>query len=282
MPDSMGDMGDLLRYAFFPSRQPPQSETKKYDITSEVVILLLQGLAVMLLVAIGMALGFAVVVHELQFSPGLDVAIVRVILCSALLIGSVLAGLSMTVWADLRAGVVFMALGWLLGGLVYQLIPGWAETAGWPWALLFGAISFNYGGYYTRNAFKSEIEEPFERGMPATERVKLEFLQWMMEQQQAAAAPKAAVDVWIEAANGQVKIASLPGTLADVEKFCRAAIDGNLALDKTLPRAHPIWAEVYSRGLIAPRDSNKPTLGSVSTVAGRHVFERVLAELTAE
>lgn len=279
MPDSMGDWGDLLRYSFMPSRQPPQSETKKYDITSEVVILLLQGLAVMFLVGIGMALGFAVVVHELQFSPGLDVAIVRVILCSALLIGSVLAGLSMTVWADLRAGVVFMALGWLLGGLVYQLIPGWAETAAWPWALLFGAISFNYGAYYTRKAFKSEIEEPFERGMPATERVKLEFLEWMMGQQQAAAAPKAAVDVWIQMGNGEVKMASLPGTLLDVKKFCVAALADKLALDVTLPRSHPIWEEAYNRGLIAPRDPNKPTLGQSATVAGRHVFQRVLEEM---
>ncbi len=277
----LGDMGDLMKYAFFPSRQPPQVEKVDYNIKTQVVILLLQGLAVMLLMGIGMALAFAVIVHELQFSPGLDVTIVRVILAGGAGAGAMLAGLGMTVGADLQAGVFFMALLFVLGGGVYWLVPSWAETAAWPWALLFGAISFNYGAYYTRQAFRSEIEDPFDRGMPATERVKLEYLEWIMGQQMAAAAPRAAVDVWIQTGNGEVKIASLPGTLADVEKFCKAAIDGRLALDKTLPRSHPIWGEARNRGLIAPRNPDKPTLGQFATVAGQHVFQRVLAELEA-
>ncbi len=275
-----GDFGDMFRYMWLPSRQPPQQETKKFDIKSEVVILLLQGLAVMLLVLIGMALAFAVVVHELQFNPGLDVTIVRVIVGVGTGVGAVLVGIMLTWKKDLQVGVFFMALLFVLGGVVYLFVPQWADTAAWPWALLFGAISFNYGAHHTRQAFKSEIEDPFERGMPATERVKLEYLDWMMEQARAAAAPRAgAVDVWIEAADGQIKIASLPGTLADVVKFCRAGLDNKLALDTILPRSHPIWDEAYNRGLIAPRDPNKPTLGQQATVAGRHVMERVLEEL---
>lgn len=274
-----GDMGDLMKYAFFPSRQPPQQETKKFDIKSEVVILLLQGLAVMCLVGIGLALGFAVVVCELGFLPGLDVVIVQVIVGAGAGAGAVLAGISLAWAKNFQAGIFFMALLAALGGLVYLLVPRWAETAAWPWALLFVAFAFCYGAYYTAQAFKSEIKDPFERGMPATERVKLEFLEHMMDQQIAAAAPKAAVDVWIQVENGQVKVASLPGTLADVEAFCRAGLADKLALDRTLPRSHPIWTEAYNRGLIAPRDPNKPTLGSVATVAGRHVMERVLEEL---
>lgn len=278
MPNS-GDMGDLMKYAFFPSRQPPQVEKVDYNIKTQVVILLLQGGAVMLLLLIGIALAFATVVHELQFSPGLDVAIVRVILCGLLWAGAVTAGVGITIKVDLKAGIFFMVLLAALGLLVYRLVPSWAETAAWPWGLLFGSISFNYGSYYTRQAFKEEIEDPAVRGMPASERTKQTAIEWMMTQAMAAAAPRAAVDVWIEAANGEVKIASLPGTLADVEAFCRAGLADKLALDKTLPRAHPIWTEAYNRGLIAPRDSNKPTLGSIATVAGRHVMERVLEEL---
>lgn len=273
------DMGDLMKYAFFPSRQPPQVEKVDYNIKTQVVILLLQGLAVMLLLLIGMALLFAVVVHEFQFSPGLDVTIVRVIVGAGAGAGALLAGIMLTWTKNLQAGVFYMALLFALGLAAYLLVPTWAGSAAWPWALLFGAISFNYGAYYTRQAFKAEIEDPFERGMPATERVKLEYLEWLMTQQMAAAAPRAAVDVWIEAANGEVKIASLPGTLADVEKFCKAGLADKLALDKTLPRAHPIWTEAYDRGLIASRDPNKPTLGQAATVAGQHVFKRVLEEL---
>ena len=274
-----GNMGDLMKYAFFPSRQPPQVEKVNYDITTQVVILLLQGLSVMLLVLIGIALLFAVVVRELQFSPGLDVTIVRVILGAGAGTGAMLVGIMLTWKKDLQVGVFFMALLFVLGGIVYQLVPRWADTAAWPWALLFGALAFNYGAYYTRRAFKAEIEDPFERGMPATERVKLEYLGWMMEQAMVAAAPRAAVDVWIQTGNEEVKITSLPGTLAEVETFCQAGLDNKLALDTTLTRSHPIWTEAYDRGLIAPRDPNKPTLGQQATVAGRHVFERVLEEL---
>ncbi len=275
-----GDMGDLMKYAFFPSRQPPQVEKVEYNITTQVVILLLQGLSVMLLVLIGMALFFAVVVSELQFSPGLDVTIVRVIVGAGTGAGAVLVGIMLTWKKNLQVGVFFMVLLFVLGGVVYLLVPQWADTAAWPWALLFGSIAFNYGAYHTRRAFVEEIDDPAVRGMPATERTKQMAIEWMMEQAMAAAAPRAgAVDVWIEAADGQIKIASLPGTLADVVKFCKAGLENKLALDTILPRSHPIWDEAYDRGLIAPRDPNKPTLGQQATVAGRHVFERVLEEL---
>lgn len=286
--DGFGDMGDLMKYAFFPSRQPPQVEKVDYNIKTQVVILLLQGGAVMLLVLIGMALLFALVVCEAQsiqpngpFS-GLDVAVVRVILCSLLWAGAAMAGVGITIKVNLQAGIFFMVLLAGLGLLVYQLVPSWATTAAWPWALLFGSISFNYGAHYTRRAFKEEIDDPAVRGMPASERTKQIAIDWMMKQAMAAAEPvvERPIEVTIEE-DGRTHILypHLSGTDGEKLKFAEDAVEDKLALGTTLPRTHPLWRETHARGLVVWRNDENHKEGQTPTAVGRHIFQRMLEEL---
>lgn len=238
---------------------------------------------VALVVALAVLLGVANGAWSLvQGSDGLDVAVMRVVVCGLLVVLGILAGLAMTVQADLRAGMVFMWILWAGAVVLYLLMPKLAEREVWPWLLSCMAVSFNYGAYFTQDAFKQEVKEPFRRGMPPTEEVKLEFLKWMLGQQMQAAPQSMPVDVWMQLEGGKAKLASLPGSHAEIRQFATDALADTLALDKTLPRTHPLWSEARERGLIRPRDVDKPTLGSVATRAGRQAFEYVLRELDDE
>jgi len=71
----------------------------------------------------------------------------------------------------------------------------------------------------------------------------------------------------------------LSGTNEDKRTFARAAVDDKLALDRTLPRTHPLWRETHERGLVEWRDPDDHNQGQKATYAGKHVFARLLEDL---
>jgi len=212
--------------------RPPTTEQKGFTPTTEVGILLLQGLALIGLLAVSSAFAFAALLawdvseqavrviaiagglvavvlvvsprlggmefnkamgllvvvclgylvsatalmETLSHTDGMDVEIVR-----ALVVGLgggmiLVIGTMMVFAGHYKAAGWFSVIAAVAVGATWWLMPTWAESDVWPWALSGISSSFCFGAYWTARAFKTEIDDPMLRGMSGFDRAALEYV----------------------------------------------------------------------------------------------------------